>query len=216
MTARRKGRRDPGWSADEAALLSSLRSPAEIQSFLDAARYSADPIYRSPRSVMRDRRAHCFDGAVFAAAALERLGHPPLLMELSAVRDDDHIIAPYRAGGCWGAVAKSNFVGLRFREPIHRGLRELAISYFDSYFNLSREKTLRGYSVTVSLAGEALGRWRTDDSSMDLIAARLDRARHFPLLSAAQIRGLSTVDERSLQGEMVGADAAGLYDVDAH
>ncbi|MBI3243290.1 MAG: hypothetical protein HYZ49_13450 [Chloroflexi bacterium] len=95
-------------------LLASLTTPAKIQAFLDTLTYSSEDIYRCPLRVLRDGIGHCFDGASFAAAALRRLGHPPLIIDmLPTNRDDDHMLALYKRDGCWGAVAKSNFVGLR-------------------------------------------------------------------------------------------------------
>lgn len=199
------------WTAAERRSLRALRDPGRIQEFLDAIPYSADPIYRCPRSVLRDRKAHCFDGAVLAAAALERLGHPPLLCDLRAVRDDDHVLALFRIGGRYGAVAKSNFSGLRFREPVFRHLRELALSYFEDYFNERGEKTLRAYSRPVALRAFEARRWRTEDTAMAAIATRLDRVRHTPLLPPVAVRRLRRVDRRSLAAGMLGVDRAGLY-----
>jgi hypothetical protein len=192
-------------------VLGRLSDPVAIQAFLDRVPYSADPVYRSPRSVLRDRKAHCFDGAVFAAAALRRLGHVPLLVDMRAVRDDDHIIAVFRRDGHFGAVAKSNFVGLRFREPVFRNLRELMLSYFEDFFNVDREKTLRSYSAPLDLSRfDPLG-WETRDGAMDVIAARLDTARHFPLITARQEARLARVDERFFRAGMLGINRAGLY-----
>ncbi|MBI3271386.1 MAG: hypothetical protein HYZ53_20515 [Planctomycetes bacterium] len=182
-----------------------------MQAFLDSVPYSADPVYRCPRSVLRDRVAHCFDGAVFAAAALRRLGHPPLLVDLRAVRDDDHILALFTRHGRFGAIAKSNFVGLRFREPVFRTLRELALSYFEDYYNLEGEKTLRSYSAPVDLRGFDRLDWPERDEAMEEIARRLDSARHFPLLSPKLISALSRMDRRSFESGMLGVNAAGLY-----
>ena len=204
-------RRPEPWTARERAVLSRLTTPGAVQRFLDGLRYSDDGRYRSPRSVLRDRRAHCFDGALFAAAALRRLGHEPLLVDLRAVRDDDHVIALFRSRGRIGAVAKSNFVGLRYREPIHRTVRELVLSYFEPYYNLRREKTLRSFSGPVSLRPFDRLEWLTRDETMDLIAERLDAARHFPLVTRAQAARLSPVDDRSYRAGMVGVNAAGLY-----
>jgi hypothetical protein len=92
----------------------------------------------SPRRVLRERTAHCLEGAVFAAAALRVLGFPPLLLDLEAVQDTDHVVAVFRSRGHWGAIAKSNFSGLRYREPVYRSVRELIMSYFDGYINLRR------------------------------------------------------------------------------
>lgn len=202
---------EAGWSKRELAVLGKLTSPERIQAFLDQVPYSSDPIYRSPRSVLRDRKAHCFDGAMFASCALDRIGYPPMLVDLRAVRDDDHIIAVYRRGKGWGALAKSNFVGLRFREPVYRDLRELVMSYFEVYYNVEGEKTLRSHSVPVDLRRlEKLG-WRFRDEAMDVIAVRLDAARHVPLVTEAQARTFARMDERSLQAGLLGVNAAGLY-----
>lgn len=202
---------DIKWSRAEQRVLARLTSPARIQAFLDEVPYSTDPIYRSPRSVLRDRRAHCLDGALLAAAALRRLGHPPLLVDLRAVRDDDHVLAVYRSSAGLGAIAKSNFVGLRFREPIHRTLRELALGYFEDYYNAAGEKTLRAYSQPLDLRRLDRLEWMTRDDQLDEIALRLDRLRHHPLLSPARVAQLSPVDPRSYQAGMLGTDPAGLY-----
>lgn len=199
------------WTGEELAVLAPLDSPVKIQQFLDDIAYSTDPIYRSPRSVLRDHKAHCFDGALFAAAALRRIGFPPLIVDMQAVRDDDHILAVFRSGPCWGAVAKSNFVGLRFREPIYRDLRELVMSYFDSYYNLEREKTLRGYTVPLDLREFDSVRWMTEDDGLEKIAARLDRIRAFRLLSDEMIEKLEPVDDRTFQAGMLGANPEGIY-----
>ena len=195
----------------EKRLLRSLSTPAKIQEFLDRIPYSSDPIYRSPRSVIRDRKAHCFDGAVFAAAALQAIGELPLIMELKAVRDDDHLLALFRRDGCWGAVAKSNFVGLRYREAIFRNLRELSLSYFEEFYNINGEKTLRAYSAPLDLGRFAADSWQTIDSALDRVAGRLDRIRHYPLLTRRQERGLAPVDERFYRAGLLGADEKGLF-----
>ncbi len=192
-----------------------LASPSAIQAFLDKIPYSTDPIYRCPRRVIEDRRAHCFDGALFAAAALRRLGHPPRILEMLAepTRDDTHLLALFKEDGCWGAVAKSNFTGLRFREPIHRTLRELVLSYFEDFFNDAREKTLRGYTMPLSLKPfDRLG-WETNDEPLDQIAGRLDQIGRVTLLTPQQVARLSSLDERSYEAGMLGLDRAGLYKV---
>jgi hypothetical protein len=138
----------------ERAIFRRLTTPLRIQRFIDELTYNKEPhghTCRSPRRVLRDRTAHCMEGALFAAAALRLLGHPPLLCDLEAVRDDDHVLALFRVRGHWGAIAKSNYSGLRFREPVYRNLRELAISYFEHYYNPRGEKTLRAYSRPVDL-----------------------------------------------------------------
>ena len=199
------------YDTKELSVFARLGNPIEVQAFLDAIPYSTTETYRSPRSVIRDRRAHCFDGALFAAAALRRLGYPPLLVEMLAVRDDSHILALYRKDGCWGAIAKSNFVGLRFREPVYRSLRELVMSYFEVYFNVAREKTLRGYTLPLNLERFDGYRWMSDDDRLEEIAQRLDGMRRIALLREDTVFSLALVDERSYQAGMLGVDEGGLY-----
>jgi hypothetical protein len=208
---RRSRRTTTPWTRREVAVLDRLSDPVRIQAFLDRIPYSADPVYRCPRSVLRDRKAHCFDGALFAAAALRRLGHPPLLVDMRAVRDDDHIIALFTRHGRIGAVAKSNFVGLRYREPLFRSVRELMLSYFEDFYNVEREKTLRQYSVPLDLSRFDALDWETSNEGLDVIAAKLDTIRHFPLLTTTQAASLAPVDRRLFDAGLSGADWHGLY-----
>lgn len=201
---------DP-WTPAERRELNRLKTAGDVQRLLETTSYSTEPIYRSPRSVLRDRKAHCFDGAMLAAAALERLGYEPMLVDLRAHRDDDHVLAVYREQGAWGAIAKSNFVGLRGRAPVYRSLRELAMSYFESYFNLERRPSLRSVSPPLKLRAFERLAWRTDDAAMDTIAARLDASPHAPLLTAAVARRLDDIDQRTWDGHTVGTDFAGAY-----
>lgn len=199
------------WTKAELATFRRLSTPERIQRYLDDLGYRAEDAAACPRKVLVERRAHCLDGALLGASALRRLGHPPALLDLRAVRDDDHVLAVFRERGCWGAVAKSNFVGLRYREPIHRTLRELVLSYFEQYFNLDGEKTLREFSRPLSLRQfDRLG-WEFHDGPIPHIAERLDGLPHRPLLSPAQERRLAAVDARSMQGGMVGTLAEGVY-----
>jgi hypothetical protein len=199
------------WTDEEQAILASLNTPARVQDFLDSIPYTTDHQTRSPRRVLRDRCAHCTEGAIFAAAALRFHGHPPLVVDLRAENDDDHVIAVYRWRGHWGAVAKSNFVGLRYREPIFRNLRELALSYFEEYFNTLGEKSLRAYSRPVDLSIFDDIHWMTTEQDLEIIGARLDRVRHYPLLDAEAVRNLRPVDKRMYDAGFLGTDMAGVY-----
>lgn len=199
-------------AAPEAELLATLDTPLKIQEFLDTLLYSAEDRYRAPLTVLRDRSAHCYDGAVFAAALLRRLGHPPLIVDmLPNERDDDHLLALFKRDGHWGAVAKSNYSGLRYREPIHRTLRELVLSYFEDYFNPAGEKTLRAYTVPLNLARFDRLEWEARDEALDAIADRLDQIRKITLLTPAMIANLAPVDPRSLAAGLMGANPAGLF-----
>jgi len=191
----------PGsFSRDEIALLRSLKTPERIQSFLDCQiAYNKEPegpTCRSPRRVLRDRMAHCLEGALFGAAALGVQGFPSLLLDLEAVRDDDHVLAIFSSRGHWGAIAKSNYSGLRFREPVYRTLRELAISYFEHYYNRAGEKTLRTYSRPVALRRFDRIQWKTAEEELWEIADYLTGIPHTPLLRPQLTRGLNLVDAR--------------------
>lgn len=199
------------WNAAEKRIFAKLKSPRDIQDFLDGTQYSGEPVYRSPRQVIADQKAHCADGALFAAAALWQLGEEPLIMELRAERDDDHLLAVYRRNGLYGAVAKSNFTGLRFREAIHRSLRELALSYFVPYFNLDKEPSLRGYSCLMNLKDFVQVGWLYRDDGIEGIMDRLDKVRHFPLYPKALVEGFSLVDERAFQAGVIGINWDGAY-----
>jgi hypothetical protein len=197
---------DSGFTRRELRALRALRSPRGIQRALDAMPYHLAGTAWSPRRVLRERTAHCLEGAIFGAAALRVLGFPPLLLDLEAVQDTDHVLAVYRERGHWGAIAKSNFAGLRYREPVHRSLRELAMSYFEGYINLRGDRTLRAYSRPVNLArfDRAQPGWMTTDADLWWVAEHLLEIRHTPLLTPVLIRHLTRVDRRSLDAGLVG------------
>jgi hypothetical protein len=195
-----------GFSPRELRSLRALGTPHGIQRALDAMPYHLASTAWSPRRVLRAATAHCLEGAVFAAAALRVLGFPPLLLDLEAVQDTDHVLAVYRARGHWGAIAKSNFAGLRYREPVYRSVRELVMSYFEGYVNLRGERTLRAYSRPVNLARFDRSRpgWMTADGDLWWIAEHLVGVPHTRLLAPAIVRGLHRVDGRSLDAALVG------------
>jgi hypothetical protein len=199
------------WTSKELKVFKQLTNPFKIQAYLDHIPYSEDPFYRSPRSVMRDGKAHCFDGAIFAACALRMIGQRPLVIDILADNDDDHLLAIYKVRGYLGAVAKSNFVGLRFREAIYRTLRELVLSYFEAYYNVDKEKTLRGYTVTLDLMRFDHLRWMTSDKSLEKIADALDQIRQIRILTPSMVKNLNPMDDRSYQAGMLGINKAGLY-----
>jgi len=192
----------------ERAVFRRLNSPEKIQYFLDHDlaynKELAGATCLSPRRVLRDRTAHCMEGALFAAAALRMLGDPPLLLDFEAVRDDDHVLSIFRRHGCWGAIAKSNYSGLRYREPVYRTLRELAMSYFEHYYNLRREKTLRNYSRPVNLARFDSIHWMTSEEDVWAIPEYLTTIGHTPLLAPRLAGRLGRVDDRLFAAGLVG------------
>ena len=195
-----------GFTPREWRALRALASPAGIQKALEAMPYHVATTAWSPRRVLREGTAHCLEGAVFAAAALRALGFPPLLVDLEAVQDSDHVIAVYRRRGHWGAIGKSNFSGLRFREPVYRSVRELVMSYFESYMNLRGERTLRAYSQPIDLGrfDRTHPGWMTTEDDVWWIPERLVGVAHTRLLTASMTRSLSRVDRRSLAAGLVG------------
>ncbi len=191
-------------SKEELHLLRRLSTPEKIQQYLEDLPYNKEregETCLSPRRVVRYNTAHCFEGALFAAAALRVNGRPPLILDLEAVRDDDHVIAVFRVNGCWGAIGKSNYAGLRFRSPVYRNLRELVISYFEHYYNLDGEKTLRAYSRPVNLARFDTMGWMTAEDDLWSIPEYLVEIKHTPI---AQITRRVYVDERLYKAGLVG------------
>jgi len=206
MTARnaRQYAENFGFTPKEMRKLRSLKDPHGIQKFLDALPYHLADTAWSPRAVLRAQTAHCFEGAIFAAAALRANGFPPLVFDLEAVADTDHVIAIYRQHGHWGAVAKSNFTGLRYREPVYRSLRELAMSYFDVFFNLRGERTLRTFSRPVNMARFDRLEWMTTEKPLWFIADYLLTIHHYKVLRPGMAERLHRLDDRLFRAGCVG------------
>ncbi len=196
-----------GFTPSQKALFKKLRTPERIQQFVEELDYNLEPdgpTCRSPKRVLETGEAHCMEGALLAAAALRWHGHPPLVVDLEAERDDDHVLAVFRYGKHWGAIAKSNYSGLRFREPVYRTLRELAMSYFEHYFNLAGEKTLRRYSRPVNLKRFDSSGWMTSSEDFWEIPDYLCEIPHIPLLAPGMENRLARVDARTMAAGKVG------------
>src|SRR2546430_3961146 len=193
-----------GFAAAELRQLRALKTPDGVQKFLDDLPYNLSYTARSPKRVLHDRTASCLEGGIFGAAALRVIGFPPLIFDLEAEQDTDHVVAISKVRGHWGAVAKSNFTGCRYREPVYRNLRELAMSYFNIYFNLRGERTLRRYSRPVNLARFDDRNWMTTEKPVWFIAEYLCEIRHISLLTPAMKKNLTRLDPRSVRAEMFG------------
>jgi hypothetical protein len=205
MTARHSASASPAeFTPAELRKLRSLKNPYGVQKFLDAMPYHLQDTAWSPRKVLAHQTAHCLEGAIFAAAALRANGYPPLLLDFEADHDTDHVIAIYREDGCWGSIAKSNYAGCRWREPVYRTLRELALSYFDTYFNMRRERTLRRYSRAVSLRRFDRQQWMTTEKPVWFIVYHLFDIKHYSLITKQQAKRLHRLDERLFQSECTG------------
>jgi len=194
---RRARREDLGLRAGEFAVLRRLNTPHKIQAFLTALRQNFEPdgdSCRPVRVVLRSRSAHCIEGAMLAAAALWVHGEPPLLFDLRAERDVDHVVALYRRNGRWGTLAKANGPMLRGRDPVYRTLRELAMSYFHEYVNKRGHKTLREYSRPYDLRSLDPALWASGERDVWELVERLDAHPHTAILKRRQIKTLSRQD----------------------
>jgi hypothetical protein len=190
-------REDLGLTRAEFAVLRRLSTPEKIQDFLNALPANFEiggQTCMSVREVLRRRRAHCIEGAMLAASALWVHGEPPLLLDLRAVRDYDHVVALFRRGGCWGAISKTNPSVLRWRDPVYRSLRELAMSYLHEYANGRGQKTLRSYAGPFDLRSFNPKLWITNGKNCWDVAETLDEMRHTPLVTTRQSRALRLRD----------------------
>jgi hypothetical protein len=190
-------REDLGLSKAEFAVLRRLTTPQKVQDFLNrmSPNFETDgQTCLSVREVLRQRRAHCIEGAMLAACALWVHGEPPLLLDLRAERDYDHVVALFRRGRCWGAISKTNPAVLRWRDPVYRSLRELAMSYLHEYANKRNQKTLRSYAGPFDLRRFDPRLWVTNGKNCWEIGATLDDMPHRPLLTRRQARGLRLRD----------------------
>jgi hypothetical protein len=200
-------------SPEQSALFNSLSSPIKIQAYLDSIPYIGEDRDRSPLSVLQDEQCHCLDGGLFAAAALRKLGYSSRLIDLVPEEsiDDDHVLAIFQEHGCYGAIAKSNFVGLRFREPVYRSIRELVMSYFVFFFNLDGLKTLRGYTRPVNLARFDQFNWSWDEAGVAVFSRYFYNCKVIPILNPEQIESLSPVDSWTYAGGTLGTNLSEVY-----
>ncbi|MFA5996358.1 MAG: hypothetical protein WC790_01390 [Candidatus Paceibacterota bacterium] len=193
-----------GLTKEEYTLLKNLSTPIKMQDFLDAFPMNHEKggdTYRSPRTVLREGKAHCIEGALLAATALWLRGEPPLIMNLSARLgrgDVDHVVALYGRGGYYGAISKTNHAVLRFRDPVYRTLRELALSYFNEWFLPSGEKTLECYSKPVDMRRFGTG-WITSEEDLWDVVEALSVAPHYPLVPKGNWRYVRPADPMELK-----------------
>jgi len=190
-----------GLDHKDCQLLKRLNTPAKIQDFLNSLPFNFEQkgeTHHSVRLTLKHGRVHCFEGALLAAAALWMQGRRPLLLDLKTVRPDfDHVVALYRTNGRWGAISKTNHSVLRYRDPVYRDVRELAMSYFHEYFLDDGRKTLRSFSKPFDLSKVGTG-WLTTGENLADLAHRLDRSPHTRILSAANARHLRPADRIEL------------------
>lgn len=180
-------------SPSERAVFEKLRTPLDVQNYLDRLPINfelrGETIY-SPRRVLRHKTAHCVEGALFAAAALAYHGRTPWLLDIqTAPYDDDHVLALFKEDGYWGAISKTNHTILRWRDPVYKTPRELAMSYFHEYIVVDGEKTMRAFSRPFDLSRYAPEWTVTEDDLVDLIVA-LDDSPHLPIAGRRAMKRL--------------------------
>jgi len=178
----------------EYQILRKLKSPARIQDFLDKMPINpekdGDTCY-SPMAVLHHGICHCIEGAVLAALALRVQGLPPLVVDLTASKNDfDHVISVFNMDGKWGAISKTNHAALRYREPIYNSIRELVMSYFHEYLDDLGRKNLRSYTMPINLKRFDKTDWMTSHDEIDHIVEYLADAKHYPILTRKHIRNL--------------------------
>ena len=195
---------NPEYDKSEIKIFKKLNSPAKIQDYLNSIPFNFDERHDaclSPRMVMKENKADCIEGAIFAAAALEFHGEKPLLLDLRSLKkpyDFDHVVALFKRDGFWGAISKTNHSVLRYREPIYRDIRELAMTYFHEYFLDSGVKTLREYSDPFDLSKLKFN-WRTSLDDIPEVLGLLDKAKHHKVLTKAQEKNLRKADKIEIE-----------------
>ena len=197
MRKRFARRQDLGLDAAEFRILERLNDPIKIQAFLDAIPQNFErdgQTCLSVREVLRQKRAHCIEGAMLAACALWIHGERPLLLDLKAERDYDHVVALFRRDGHWGAISKTNPPLLRWRDPVYRTLRELSITYLHEYANRRHQKTLRSYAGPLDLRRFDPEVWVTNRGNCWDVGFALEDLRHIPLITRAQAKRLRLRD----------------------
>jgi hypothetical protein len=182
----------------------SLNSPFAIQQYLDSMPYVGEERDRSPLNVMLDHQSHCLDGGFLAALCLWRIGFKPLLIDIVPYpgEDDDHVLALYQIEGRWGALAKSNYVNLGFREPVYKSLRELVMTYFEHYISINQRKVLRGYTRPLDASRYTHLEWAWDEDGANTLYYKHFYGRPAtPIVTKSMVSRLSPVTDRNYASE---------------
>lgn len=188
-----------GLTKKEYALLKKLDTPIKIQDFLDKMPINFEKggeTNMSPRSALQANKIHCFEGALIAALALWINGEEPLVMDLRSDESDvDHVITLYKRNGYWGAISKTNHATIRFRDPVYKTIRELAMSYFHEWFmNSNGKKTLREFSNPYNLKKQGTS-WITSEKDLWHLVDVLDDLPHFDVAPKKNLKLLRKADK---------------------
>lgn len=182
----------------------SLKTPFAIQEYLDSLTYIGEERDRSPLNVMLDGQSHCLDGGFLGALALWRIGFKPLLIDIVPYpgEDDDHVLALYQIDGRWGALAKTNYVFLGFREPVYKNLRELVMTYFEHYVSIYQLKVLRGYTRPLDASRYTHLNWAWEEAGANQLYYKHFYGRKaIPLITKQMAKRLSPVTDRVYSAE---------------
>ena len=199
------------WTPSERRLLRSLNTPDKIQEYTNQFIYNPTDHASSPRWVMITNEAHCFEGGLFAAAALEFHGYKPLMVDLIAEDDDHHVISVYKTATGWGSISKSNTTLLAGRRPFYKSVHELVMSYFDFYFNTRGKLSLYAYSDPINLNRFNSWNWRTTDDDLLEMGMSFNDLKHFELVDEKVLKKLKPVPKKLIDACFLGADPNGLY-----
>ena len=198
MVRNKKDEFAPVFTKREIALIKKLNTPAKAQDFLNGLKFNFEKrgeTLKSPLLTLRGGNAHCFEGALLGAYILSLRGFTPYLMHLKTIKGDyDHIVAPFKVGGFWGALSKTNHAVLRYREPIYRNIHELALSYFHEYFLDNGKKTLRQYSMLLDL-NKLKKNWIMSEDNLWWLDEKLDKIKHYNIAPKAYIKKLRKADK---------------------
>jgi len=188
--------------------IQKLDTPFSIQEYLDSMPYVGEERDRSPLNVMLDSQCHCLDGGFLAALCLWRIGFKPLLIDIVPYpgEDDDHVLALYQIEGRWGALAKSNYVNLGFREPVYQSLRELVMTYFEHYASIHQTKALRAYTRPFNVSKFKPADWAWNEDSTVQLYKRFYSLKPIPLISPQMAARLNPVTDRNYASEIMHTD----------
>ena len=186
----------------EKKMLQKLNTPAKVQDFINGLEFNFEKhgeTLLSPLFTLRAKSGHCFEGALLGAYILSLHGFTPYLIHLKTTKDDyDHVIAPFKVGGFWGALSKTNHAVLRYREPIYKNIHELSMSYFHEYFLDNGRKTLRQYSELFNL-NTLKKSWITDEKNLWYIDKKLDKIKHYNIVPRSYLKNLRKADRLEIK-----------------
>jgi len=189
------------FTKQEKSLLKKLNTPAKVQDFLNSLRFNFEEkgeTIKSPIRILREKNAHCMEGALLGAYILSLHGHKPLILHLQTTKEDfDHIITLFKENGLYGALSKTNHGVLRYREPIYKNIHELVMSYFHEYYDDNGRKTLRKYSKPLNLNIFEKG-WETEEENLWGIDDELDKIKHYEIAPKTVFKKLRLADKIEL------------------